>query len=70
MTRPPQARGGLPISCNNAPGTCTFSGQKLVAYGANDRFYYRMFNGSAPCTVRAFGGDPIVNVPKQCYVGN
>ena len=57
-------------SCANQNGTCNFTGQKLVAYGANDRFYYRVFNNSASCTVGAFGGDPIVGVAKQCYVGN
>ena len=55
--------------CAAQNGTCTFAGQKLVAYGANNNFYYKMFNGSAPCTVGAFDGDPIVGVVKDCYVG-
>jgi hypothetical protein len=56
--------------CAGQNGTCTFSGQKrLVAYGANNSFYYRVFSNSAPCTVGAFGGDPIVGVQKHCYLG-
>ena len=70
---------GVPKKCSIGPngfsfcagqnGTCSFTGQKLVAYGANNAFYYRVFNGSAACTVGAFGGDPIVGVQKHCYVG-
>jgi hypothetical protein len=49
-------------------GTCAFTGQKTVAYGADGDFIFKTFTGGTACTNAAFGADPLVNVAKSCYV--
>lgn len=47
--------------------TCTFSGQAMVAYGADGIFKYKTFTDGAPCTDEAFGGDPAPGSDKRCF---
>ena len=55
-------------SCANEKGQCQFSGNQTVRYGANGKYVYGTFTGSALCANAVFG-DPIENVAKQCYYG-
>jgi len=53
--------------CVGEGGTCSFTGVKDVAYGANGRFNYQPGRtGSVACTNGTFG-DPISGVYKACY---
>lgn len=54
-------------SCAAENGTCTFTGTRTVAYGANGAFTYRQATGSTPCTNAVFG-DPFYGVVKACYL--
>jgi hypothetical protein len=53
-------------SCANEGGTCTFSGQASVAYGANNCYFYQTFTSSISCGNGTFG-DPLVGAGKACY---
>jgi|GEM_PF-767669 len=55
-------------ACADEKGTCKFSGVKTVRYGANGKYYYGIYDGSAPCLNSVFG-DPAENVVKQCSYG-
>lgn len=46
--------------------TCSFSGTRDVAFGAEGRYEYRRATGSIECSNRLFG-DPLPNVAKACY---
>jgi hypothetical protein len=59
---------GYATNCSAEGGTCSFSGQQTVAYGARGRFLYKAFTGSAACTTAAFGTDPLPNASKSCYL--
>jgi hypothetical protein len=62
---------GFGTTCAAENGTCSFSGQATVAYGADGDFVYRTFTGGTPCTTAAFGGtDPLFNVAKACYLAS
>jgi hypothetical protein len=56
--------------CTEEGGTCSFSGTKMVRYGAlkgADEFWYaKEATGSIACTNGAFG-DPLVGTKKACY---
>ena len=54
-------------TCAAEGGTCSFTGTHEVAFGANGRYYFGSFTGSAPCTNAAFG-DPLAGTVKACYV--
>jgi len=62
--------GTDPTWCANENGTCTFSGTKLVRYGANGSYVYRVVNGdvsgSVACNNTTFG-DPAWGASKQCH---
>jgi hypothetical protein len=64
-TGPP---AGFGTQCAAENGTCSFSGQATVAFGADGDFLYQTFTGGTPCTTTAFGKDPLFNVVKACYV--
>ena len=49
--------------------TCNFNGTRLVRYGADARWYYRVATDSTICSVREFG-DPLPNIKKTCEVGD
>ncbi|MER6960122.1 alpha-L-rhamnosidase [Streptomyces sp. NPDC000618] len=59
---------GYVTVCSAEGGTCSFSGQRTVAYGARGRFLYKSFTGGAGCTTAAFGTDPLPDVSKACYL--
>ncbi|MGC4806142.1 alpha-L-rhamnosidase C-terminal domain-containing protein [Micromonospora sp. DT233] len=59
---------GYGTVCAAENGTCAFAGQQTVAYGARGKYVYRSFTGGTPCSTAAFGGDPLPNVPKSCYL--
>ncbi|MEV6535719.1 alpha-L-rhamnosidase [Streptomyces sp. NPDC051639] len=59
---------GYATACSAEEGTCGFSGQQTVAYGARGRFVYRTFTGGTPCTTAAVGTDPLPGVRKTCYL--
>ncbi|WP_272140116.1 alpha-L-rhamnosidase-related protein [Stigmatella ashevillensis] len=66
---PAGAPTGFGTLCSAENGSCAFSGQKTVAYGANGAFLYKTFTGGTPCTAAAFGGtDPLYGVAKSCYL--
>jgi hypothetical protein len=62
------APSGYPTTCAVENGTCAFTGQRTVAYGADGDYVYATFTGGTPCTSTAFGTDPLTNVGKSCYV--
>ncbi|WP_411347254.1 chitobiase/beta-hexosaminidase C-terminal domain-containing protein [Paenibacillus sp. WLX2291] len=47
--------------------TCSFTGQAMVAYGADGIFKYKTFTDGALCTDDAFGGDPAPGFDKRCF---
>jgi Bacterial alpha-L-rhamnosidase 6 hairpin glycosidase domain len=53
--------------CAGEAGTCTFTGTRVVAYGAGT-YTTTVATGSVACTSGAFGGDPAVGLLKSCYV--
>jgi len=52
--------------CANEGGDCSFTATKSVAYGAGQKFIYRMMTGGTPCTNAVFG-DPSFGAAKGCY---
>jgi hypothetical protein len=56
--------------CAGQGTQCSFTGTKVVAYGARNNFYYKPFKDGVACDVGPFGGDPLMNVGKACYVAN
>jgi hypothetical protein len=62
------APAGYPTSCAAENATCSFTGQRTVAFGAVGAFVYKTFTGGTPCTDTAIGTDPIFNVAKACYL--
>ncbi|MGW3285341.1 alpha-L-rhamnosidase-related protein [Streptomyces sp. NPDC001002] len=60
---------GYGTACADEAGTCSFSGQQTVAYGARGTFVYKSLTGSASCSTATFGGtDPLPGVRKGCYL--
>ncbi|CAA0105493.1 Uncharacterised protein [BD1-7 clade bacterium] len=53
--------------CASENGTCSFSGTRQVAYGANDMFVHKTGTNSIACTNAVFS-DPAPGVGKSCYV--
>ena len=56
---------GTWTSCANENKWCSFSGTKLVRYGANGVYFYKTATGGISCTNAVFG-DPIFGVVKKC----
>ncbi|MFS8095709.1 hypothetical protein LFM09_01095 [Lentzea alba] len=54
--------------CASEGGDCQVNGRRAVAYGANGAFRFMTVNGTAKCTVAAFGSDPLPGAAKSCYV--
>ncbi len=52
--------------CANENGTCSFTGTRLVAYGASGQYSWRTATGSIACNNATFG-DPIPGTYKRCY---
>ena len=55
--------------CSEQDEICHFSGTKLVRYGAQRAFNYRVADSSVSCSDTEFG-DPIQSVVKRCEVRN
>src|SRR5690606_17355021 len=55
--------------CADENQTCSFSGTRNVAYGANGKFNYKTGTGSIACNNNTFG-DPIYGTAKTCYYSN
>jgi hypothetical protein len=53
--------------CAAETGQCSFTGTRMVAYGAGT-YTYKTANASTACTSAAFNGDPAPNLAKSCYV--
>jgi hypothetical protein len=62
------APSGFDTQCASENGTCAFSGTQTVAFGTGGEYIYKTFTGSTPCTVAAFGNDPVYGVVKACYL--
>ena len=62
---------GAWMFCAKAGNTCALPGTRLVRFGANDQYEFKILSGSFACTVSTFGGDPLPGVGKHCdYHGN
>jgi len=53
--------------CAAENGTCAFTGNRNVAYGANGAFNHRLISGGTACTNGVFG-DPLSGTAKACYL--
>jgi len=60
----------LPVAswtkCADQYGTCSFSGTRLVRYGAGVNYLWRYATQSTPCDDRY--GDPLPGHAKQCEI--
>ncbi|MBI5538129.1 MAG: hypothetical protein HY898_35735 [Deltaproteobacteria bacterium] len=56
--------------CSREAESCAWSGggQKLIKFGANGVFAQRSGSSGMACSSANFGGDPVPNVVKACYV--
>ena len=53
--------------CADEGGTCASAGGKAVArYGVAGAHRFKVIDGSTPCNVASFGGDPAPAAAKQC----
>ena len=59
---------GFTANCAAENGTCSFTGQQTVAFGADGDYVYKTATGTIPCTDAAFGSNPLPNVTKACYL--
>jgi|GEM_PF-1023565 len=62
--------GGGPLGyrfCAEEGATCSFTGPRDVAFGANGRFYHQNANGPVVCNSATFG-EPIRGSVKRCYL--
>jgi alpha-L-rhamnosidase len=55
-------------SCAQENGTCSFTGTRSVAFGANGIYSYQTLTDGTPCTSAALV-DPDYGVAKSCYTG-
>jgi hypothetical protein len=53
--------------CGTEAGQCTFTGTRMVAYGAGT-YAYKTATGGTACDNASFGGDPATNLVKTCFV--
>jgi Fibronectin type III domain len=53
------------VYCAAEGATCGVASRRLVRYGANGAYFYKMVSGSIACNNRTWG-DPAVGVYKQC----
>jgi hypothetical protein len=53
--------------CAQENASCSFSGWRQVAYGANGTYVYRRRQNSTPCSNDVFS-DPAPGTPKYCFV--
>ncbi len=55
--------------CSAEYETCTFTGQRLVRYGLNGRFTYRVLTDGTPCSNSVFT-DPLYGIVKACWTSS
>jgi hypothetical protein len=53
-------------SCSAEYSNCSFSGTRLVAFGANNSYTYQFATNGIACSVSAFGTDPANGTQKTC----
>ncbi|WP_458122080.1 chitobiase/beta-hexosaminidase C-terminal domain-containing protein [Paenibacillus sp. Z6-24] len=49
---------------------CEFTGEAMVAYGADGIFKYKTFTDDVECTDESFGVDPAPGIAKRCFFTN
>ena len=54
-------------ACSAENGTCSYSGEMTVAYGANGSYHYATLPGGTGCNNSVFG-DPAYGSVKTCYL--
>lgn len=62
----PPANTTVWSSCSAENGSCSFTGRREVAYGADGKYFYGSFTSGTPCSNSIFG-DPDTGVVKACY---
>jgi hypothetical protein len=65
-TNPAELAPGFRL-CAAEAGSCSFTGTRVVGYGAGS-YVYKAVTSSTACTSAAFGSDPAPNVLKSCYL--
>lgn len=55
--------------CSNEFQTCSFSGTKVVRFGAGGKYIYKVYTNSVSCRYDVIG-DPAPGASKQCYVSS
>src|SRR5262245_22410958 len=55
--------------CASEGGFCGFTGAKVISYGANGLYYYKIVSDGASCTNSVFG-DPAAGTVKSCAIGS
>jgi type IV pilus assembly protein PilY1 len=58
--------GNFSAACSSENGTCSFSGVRQVAYGANSSWKFMTASNGTSCSNAVFG-DPISGTAKNCY---
>ena len=53
--------------CAAEGGACSFTGQRVVAYGANGLYNYSTVNNNIACNNSTLGPDPDPGAAKACY---
>ncbi len=54
------------LACSAESDTCSFTGSKLVRFGARGSYVMKELTGGTPCSTEAFGVDPAPWVRKTC----
>lgn len=54
------------VFCAVENAQCVFSGTKHVRFGKNGTYIEKTFTDGTPCTVTAFGSNPVIGVIKEC----
>jgi hypothetical protein len=54
--------------CATENNTCSFSGTRMVVYGAGGAFNYKLATTSVSCDNATFGSDPLTGATKACYL--
>jgi hypothetical protein len=62
----PPTIGATWNTCAAENSTCSFTGKREVAYGANGEYFYGSFTNGTACTDSIFG-NPTSGVGKTCY---
>ena len=55
--------------CARETKDCKFTGTKLVRYGANDKYTYKIISDGISCSNKVFG-DPVPGIVKNCHLSD